>query len=189
MEALRGIALVELARGTLDAQALTLLRDLGPAAAFPRRLTTLGGLALDRGNVRLALDVSERLLLEKSALFRARGHTLRAEVALASGDATGLTRAVERLLSLRRQEHVPAKDLEELDRVVLALAQALVTASADLTEARWRPLLTTHLDGMRRAVHSRHEKTFPALLAALEDRGPQAAAKGKRLESFVAVGR
>ncbi|EPX60656.1 hypothetical protein D187_001305 [Cystobacter fuscus DSM 2262] len=188
VEALRGIALVELARGTLDAQALTLLRDLGPSSAFPQRLATLGGLALDRGNVRLALDASERLLLEKSALFRARGHTLRAEVALASGDAAGLTRAVERLLLLRRQEHVPAKDLEELDRVVLALAQALVTASADLTEARWRPLLATHLDGMRQAVHSRHEKTFPALLAALEDRGPQAAAKGKRLEAFVAVG-
>ncbi|ATB43583.1 hypothetical protein CYFUS_009063 [Cystobacter fuscus] len=188
VEALRGIALADLARGTLDTQALTLLRDLGPAAAFPRRLATLGGLALDRGNVRLALDVSERLLLEKSALFRVRGHTLRAEVALASGDATGLTRAIERLLSLRRQEPVPTKDLEEVDRIVLALAQTLVTASADLTEARWRPLLAAQLEGMRQAVHSRHEKAFPALLAALEDRGPQAAAKGKRLEAFVAVG-
>jgi hypothetical protein len=188
VEALRGLALTDLARGALDPQALTLLRDLGPAAGFSPRLATLGGLALDRGNARLALDVSERLLREPGVPSRARGHTLRAEVALASGDAQGLTRAIERLLVLRRQEHASAKELEEVDRTVLALAQALVTASADLTEAHWRPLLATQLDGMRQGVHSRHEKTFPALLAALEDRGPQAAARGKRLESFVAVG-
>lgn len=188
VEALRGVALDSLARRGLDAEALALLRDLGPAAALPRRLASLGNLALGVGNVRLALDVSERLLQERGAPSRARGFTLRAQVALASGDAAGLTRSIERLLTLRRQERIPVRDLEEVDRIVLALAQALVISSADLTESHWRPLLATQLETMRQGVHSRHEKAFPALLAALEDRPPLPVAKGKRQEAFVAVG-
>ncbi|HEY0096585.1 MAG TPA: hypothetical protein VGB96_19805, partial [Archangium sp.] len=64
----------------------------------------------------------------------------------------------------------------------------LVTASADLTEPQWRPLLAAQLEAVRLGVHSRHEKTFPALLAALEDRPALPPAKGKRAEAFVAVG-
>ena len=188
VEALRGVALDSLARGGLDAQALALLRDLGPAAGLQRRLASLGNLALGVGNVRLALEVSERLLQERGAPSRARGFALRAQVALASGDSAGLTRSTERLLTLRRQERVPVRDLEEVDRIVLSLAQALVISSADLTEPHWRPLLATQLETMSQGVHSRHEKTFPALLAALEDRPPLPVAKGKRQEAFVAVG-
>jgi|GEM_PF-5710322 len=187
-EALRGMALASLTRGGLGPDALALLRDLGPAAGLGKRLATLGGLALDSGNARLALDVSERLLKEPGTPSRARGHTLRAEVALATDDAAGLARSIERLLTLRQQERAAVKDLDEVDRIVLALAQAVVTASADLTEARWRPVLTRQLEAMRQGVHSRHEKAFPPLFAALEDRAPQAAAKGKRVQAFVAVG-
>jgi hypothetical protein len=188
VEALRGVALESLARGGLDPQALALLRDLGPAVGLPRRLSSLGDLALGGGNVRLALEVSERLLQERGAPSRARGFALRAQVALASGDSTGLPRSIERLLGLRRQERVPVRDLEEVDRIVLALAQALVISSADLTEPHWRPLLARQLETMSQGVHSRHEKAFPALLAALEDRPPLPVAKGKRQEAFVAVG-
>lgn len=188
VEALRGVALASLARGALEPEALTLLRDLGPAAGLPKRLAQLGSLALGVGNVRTALDVSERLLQERGAPSRARGFALRAEIALATGDAAGLTRSMERLLTLRRQEHVPVKELDEVDRIALTLAQTLVTMSADLTEPHWRPLLAARLEAVRQGVHSRHEKLFPALFAALEDRAPQAPAKGKREEAFVAVG-
>jgi hypothetical protein len=189
-EALRGLALTSLARGDLTPEALALLRDLGPAAGLGTRLATLGGLALDTGNARLALAVSERLLQETSAPARARGYTLRAEVALASDDPTALTRAIERLLDLRQRERASTRELGEMDRVVLALAQSLVTASADLPEARWRPVLTRQLEAMRQGVHSRHEPTFAPLLAALEDRAPQLTGKGKgqRLQAFVSVG-
>ncbi|WP_434383945.1 hypothetical protein [Melittangium boletus] len=187
-EALRGLALASLTRGGLGPESLVLLRDLGPAAGLGRRLATLGGLALEQGNTRLALDVSERLLKEPGTPGRARGHTLRAEVALAAGDAAGFTRAIERLLTLRRQDRAATKDLDEVDRIVLALAQSVVTTSADLSEARWRPVLATQLEAMRQGVHSRHDKVFPPLFAALEDRAPQAAAKGKRARAFVAVG-
>jgi hypothetical protein len=189
VEALRGVALESLARGSLDSQALTLLRDLGPAAGLPRRLASLGELALGVGNVRLALDVSERLLQERGAPSRARGFALRAQVALAAGDSAGLTRSIDRMLTLRRQDRFPVRDQEEVDRIALALAQALVTASADLTEPHWRPLLSTQLEAVRQGIHSRHEKAFPALFAALEDRPPAPVAKGKRQEAFVAVGR
>jgi hypothetical protein len=188
VEALRGVALASLARGGLEPEALALLRDLGPAAGLPRRLAHLGGLALGVGNVRGALEVSEHLLRERGAPSRARGFALRAEIALATGDAAGLTRSIERLLALRRQERVPVRELEEVDRIALALAQTLVTASADLTEPHWRPLLAERLEAMRQGVHSRHEKLFPALFAALEDRTPQPVARGKREEAFVAVG-
>ncbi|MFY0564941.1 hypothetical protein ACN28E_13875 [Archangium lansingense] len=188
VEALRGVMLASLARGALEPQSLALLKDLGPVAGLGRRMASLGSLALGVGNVRTALEVSERLLQERGVPSRARGFALRAEVALASGDAAGLTRSIERLLALRRQERVPVRDLEEVDRIALALAQTLVTASADLTEPRWRPLLSAQLERVREGVHSRHEKVFPALVAALEDRPPQPVAKGKRQEAFVAVG-
>jgi hypothetical protein len=188
VEALRGVVVASLARGALEPQSLALLKDLGPVAGLSRRLARLGSLALGVGNVRTALDVSERLLQERGAPSQARGFALRAEVALATGDAAGLTRSVERLLALRRQERVPVKDQEEVDRIALALAQALVTASADLTGPEWRPLLSTQLERVRESVHSRHEKAFPALVAALEDRPPQPVLKGKRQEAFVAVG-
>ena len=188
VEALRGVVLAALARGALEPQSLALVKDLGPVASLGRRLASLGSLALGVGNVRTALDVSERLLQERGVPSRARGFALRAEVALATGDAAGLTRSIERLLTLRRQERVPVRDQEEVDRIALALAQSLVIASADLTEPHWRPLLGTQLERVRETVHSRHEKAFPALVAALEDRPPQPALKGKRQEAFVAVG-
>ncbi len=188
VEAMRGTALAALARGALDAHALALVRDMGVPGSQPKRLAQLGTLALGVGNVRTALDASERLLQEKGAPSRARGHALRAEVALAMGDAPALTRAIERLLAQRNQGFVPAKDQEEVDRIALTLVQTLVTASADLTEPRWRPLLAAQLEAVRLGVHSRHEKTFPALLAALEDRPALPPAKGKRAEAFVAVG-
>jgi hypothetical protein len=188
VEAMRGTALASLSRGALDARALALVKDLGVPGTQPKRLAQLGSLALGVGNVRTALDASERLLQEKGAPSRARGHALRAEVALASGDAPALTRSIERLLAQRNQGFVPPKDQEEVDRIALALVQTLVTASADLTEPRWRPLLASQLEAVRLGVHSRHEKTFPALLAALEDRPALPPAKGKRAEAFVAVG-
>jgi hypothetical protein len=110
-------------------------------------------------------------------------------VALAAGDAPGLTRSIERLLTLRHQERIPVRDQEEVDRIALALTQSLVTASADLTESHWRPLLSAQLEAVRQGIHSRHEKAFPPLFAALEDRPPAPVAKGKRQEAFVAVGR
>jgi hypothetical protein len=188
VEALRGTALASLSRGALDAHALAMVRDLGVPGTQPKRLAQLGSLALGMGNVRTALEASERLLQEKGAPSRARGHALRAEVALASGDAPALTRAIERLLAQRSQGFVPPRDQEEVDRIALALVQTLVIASADLTEPHWRPLLAAQLEAVRLGVHSRHEKTFPALLAALEDRSALPPAKGKRAEAFVTVG-
>lgn len=188
-DALRDVAMGHLARGTVDAEALGLLKALGPEHAFVRRLGELGSRALSVGNPRAAEAVAVRLMAEKAAAARARGHALRAELALAVGDPERMGSSVNALFAERERPEVGTSERAAMDQVTLDLAQVMVAQSAELTDPRWHALLARTLARMQDVVHSRHGRAFPSLVAALEDRAPPAPArKGQRVQAYYAVG-
>lgn len=188
VDALRELALDDLATRTLDKDALDLVRALGTPDRFGRRLQLLGSRALTLGFAQTSSAAADALAREALPRTRALGHALLAERSVVLQDRAALEQAMARLSTERKDPRLPAREREELDKVSLELAQALVSRSVPLGDKAWVRLIRLQLEQLRQTMSARHQKAFEQFYAALEQAPPAPSEKARKREAYVAVG-
>ena len=184
VDALRELAIAHYARRPWDAALEARLGTLGPPQRFARDMQKLGVRALRSGNLTGAQRAMGWLITDRTAAGRARGWVLEAEIAFALQDGPRFDRAVSSIFPDPAADSLRPREREERDRAVEELAQSLVTTAEDQATADFRRRLREKLPALRDRAALKREKSFNALLAALEARpvpvGPPAKGPGGR---------
>ena len=188
VDALRELALEELAAQPFDDDALAQVRAMGPEKTFGERLRALGSRALERGANSVARAVAGALASDALPRHRVRGLALLAERAVLLRERAELERAIHRIIELRERAPAGSRDRDEVEQAAADLAEVLVTRGGTL-DGRWRKHLARELQRLGEHLHSRRERLLSPLLVALRDAPLETARPAARgSESWVAVG-
>ncbi|HEY8206492.1 MAG TPA: hypothetical protein VIG99_03355 [Myxococcaceae bacterium] len=192
VDALKDLAIASYARRPLDVAMEGRLKALNAPGRLARDVQKLGARALHSGNLANAQRAMGWLITDRTAVGRARGWVLEAEIAFALQDGKRFDRAVDSIFPQDpAMDSLRPRERDERDRAVEELVQALVTADAEAPAGpEFQRRLRAQIPVWRDRAALKREKSFTALLAALEAKPvPLTSEKGRRRPTAeVAVG-